>query len=603
MVARAYACQNRQMFPFAPRPEQRPPEPSVDDGAVADRERAVLHACLDMLARGNTRGVLLTLVLAPVVAWRLSSHAPGEHFWIWALVMLAATMLRAWVGFRFRKSTRDNATASIWQRRFMLVAALVGLGWGALAWPMMAMSNEMRLFVFCLQMAIAAIGLFSFHAMSEVFSAFLLPLVLSMLTTIALGHVAMARELALMVPVFGIIMVIGSRLVSANVADVIRSRYIADELSRAARAASEAKSRFLANMSHEMRTPINGMVGMAELLARAQLPAPHDHYARSVMAAGGSLLAVVDDVLDFAQIEAQQLRVRPAACVLRPWLAQCVLPYQHLAAQRGLTVTLAIDPALPDALVTDTQRLGQCLGHLLSNAIKFSERGGIEVRVSADSAARWSLAVRDAGIGIAPEDAERIFDPFIQADASEARRYGGAGLGLAIVRQIVRLLGGEITLAAINSGGSCFTIELPLLTPTMHDDAAADACDVALLGTILLAEDNALNLEITRLFLESMGLSVCTASDGAEAITQMHACKPDLILMDCEMPGVDGLEATRRIRAAETGPRVPILALTAHALPEDRKACLEAGMDEHLSKPIDRDRLYRTLANWLPRRR
>lgn len=589
------------MFTFAPQSVQRPLDHSVDADAIALRERAVMHECLNMLAHGNTRGVVLTLLLAPVVAWRLSSQAAGEYLWVWMLLMFAVTAVRAGIGYHFRTSPRDDARASAWQRRFMLMGALTGLGWGALAWPLMAMNNETRLFVFCLQMAIAAIGLFSFLAMSEVFAAFLLPLVLSMLTAIALGQVAMARELALMVPVFGIIMVVGSRLVSANVADVIRSRHIADELSRAARAASEAKSRFLANMSHEMRTPINGMVGMAELLARAQLPAPHDHYARSVMAAGSSLLAVVDDVLDFAQIEAQQLRVRPSACMLRAWLAQCVLPYQHLAAQRGLTVTLAIDPALPDALVTDAQRLGQSLGHLLSNAIKFSERGAIEVRAMAVSDTQWSLAVRDAGIGIAPEDAERIFDPFIQADASEARRYGGTGLGLAIVRQIVRLLGGEITLAAISSGGSCFTMALPLITPSQNDETMAETCEVPLSGTVLLAEDNALNLEITRLFLESMGLTVVTASDGAEAITQMQACKPDLILMDCEMPGVDGLEATRRIRAAQTASRVPILALTAHALPEDRKACLEAGMDEHLSKPIDRDRLYRALARWLLR--
>ena len=576
-----------------------------DDDASVARERAleqaVLRECLDTIARANQRGVWLTVLLAPFAAWRLSTHAPMRQFVLWAAVMIGIAVLRALVGRWYLRHPPDAGQLPRWQPRFMMIAGLVGLGWSALAWPLIEMTGELRLLVFCVLMAIAAIGLFSYHAMAEAFAAFLLPIVGSMLLAVVIGDVAMAQEVAIMVPLFGVIMVVGSRLVSANVADVIRARWRADELSRAARGASEAKSRFLASMSHEIRTPINGMMGMAELLAGANLPPPHDHYARSVLGAGTSLLAVVDDVLDFAKIQASQLSLRAAPCDIRAWLDRIVQPYATLAAQRGLEFVVSVDPDLPARVVVDEHRLAQALGNLLSNALKFTEHGHLAVTLARQDATHWALRVSDSGIGIAADDLRRIFEPFTQVDESSGRRYGGTGLGLSIVRQLCSLMGGDVRCESRPHSGSSFIVTLPMVVA--EEETATNVGDDSigtLRGRVLVAEDNALNLEITRLFLESMGLAVVSAGDGAEAIMQHQSKQPDLILMDCEMPGIDGLEATRRIRADARLRRVPIIALTAHALPEDRQACLDAGMDDYLSKPVDRLRLYRMLRQWLP---
>ncbi len=578
---------------------------SVEDGnesATRERalEQAVLRECLDTIARANQRGVALTLVLAPIAAWRLSDHAPARQFWIWAAVMVALALLRALIGRWYLRHPPVADRLAAWQARFMIVAGSVGLGWSALAWPVFGMGDDVRLLVFCVLTAIAAIGLFSYHAMAEAFAAFLLPIVGSMLVAVAAGRVALAQEVAIMVPLFGVIMVVGSRLLSANVADVIRARWRADELSRAARSASESKSRFLASMSHEIRTPINGMMGMAELLANANLQAPHDHYARSVLGAGASLLAVVDDVLDFAKIQASQLTLRAAPCDVPTWIERVVQPYSTLAAQRGLEFVTSIDPTLPRRLVVDEHRLAQALGNLLSNALKFTEHGHLAVTLARQDDAHWALRISDSGIGIGAGDLRRIFEPFTQVDESSGRRYGGTGLGLSIVRQLIDLMGGQIRCESRPNAGSSFIITLPMVVADAGD--AVEAVDEQvghLRGRVLVAEDNALNLEITRLFLESMGLEVVSAGDGAEAIMRYQSTQPDLILMDCEMPGIDGLEATRRIRADAHLKRVPIIALTAHALPEDRQACLDAGMDDYLSKPVDRLRLYRALRPWL----
>jgi signal transduction histidine kinase/ActR/RegA family two-component response regulator len=585
------------MHPAAPSREE------AADSATRSRalELAVLRECLDTMARANQRGVWLTLFLVPLAVWRLGAYTSIAQFWPWAAAMLAIAFARAYAGRWYLRHPPAAEDLPRWQVAFMVIAASVGLGWSALAWPSFEMSAELRLLVFCLLMAIAAIGLFSFHAMAEAFAAFLLPLVGSMLLAIAFDSVALAREVALMVPLFGIIMVIGSRLVSANVADVIRARWRADELSRAARAASEAKSRFLASMSHEIRTPINGMMGMAELIARAGLPPPHDHYARSVLAAGGSLLAVVDDVLDFAKIQASQLSLRPVPCELATWLERVAQPYAALAEQRGIEFMTSVDPNLPRRVLVDDHRLAQVLRNLLSNALKFTEHGHVSVMLARQDAEHWALRVTDSGIGIGSADLQRIFDPFTQVDESSGRRYGGTGLGLSIVSQLIALMGGNVRCESRPHSGSSFIVTLPLtIAGEAEGDAGGEEKVGRLRGTVLVAEDNPLNLEITRLFLESMGLGVVTAADGAEAIAQNAAARPDLILMDCEMPGIDGLEATRRIRADETLGHVPIIALTAHAMPEDRQACLDAGMDDHLSKPVDRLRLYRALRQQLP---
>lgn len=534
----------------------------------------------------------------------------ADHTFIWAWFALRCVL----AGIRLQMSrsffSADPGSVESWHRWFVFIVAVDGFVWGLVSiWLAPHDNTHVTALLLTSLVGVAAIGMFVLQPSWRASGAFLA----GMLLPVAAHQMLMGGRLGLFAGAglltFWALITLEARRSESRVRELLNLRFstdrIAEERAEALRLAqrqSAVKSQFLATMSHEMRTPLHGILGLTRMLQNEK-PAQPAEQLSLIERAGEHLLTLINDILDFSKLEAGQARLSPQVFDLAALIDDVVSLSVPSAFQSGLTLTGRLHMTRPCFVRGDPSRLRQVLHNLVGNAIKFTEAGAITV-VAKHRNGRARIAVHDTGVGISAEELPRIFDAFHQADSSFTRRFGGTGLGLTIARELARAMGGDLVCTSRQGRGSCFTVTVDLPPAPDPVPAMADAANAApaLKGHVLLAEDNPVNALVAEAALKNMGLTVELVEDGLQALASFRAQPPDLVLLDCQMPVMDGFEAVRRMREHEGEQglaRTPVVALTANALQGDREHSLAAGMDEHLAKPFRDEELRAVLRRLL----
>ncbi|MBT8129474.1 MAG: response regulator [Gammaproteobacteria bacterium] len=609
---------------------------------ASDFSDRVMETQVTRLIEGSGFGGLVGFIMAILWVVLLWNKLPHVVLSVWLGFMALLFIVRTIITYsRMYDHARKRAYVDVARRWYVVAVLITGAGWGVTSTLMFPYDRVEQIVLAFILAGVAASGV-TLSNVAWVYSGFVgLALVPLMVRLFYIGG-EVYYALSAMTGLFMVVMIMAVYRMYLASSDALRLEYTNEELINnltqagvelenmnseltdeiehvkrmeqelkqardKAEEMSQAKGEFLANMSHEIRTPMNGVIGTLQLLSDTELGSTQKEYVDTAHKSAQSLLTILNDILDLSKIEAGKLNIELIPLDLREIVTELITLHTMTADEKAIELVADIDDKIPNILIGDPTRIRQILANLISNALKFTEKGHVLVRIqlasSDDNNAMVSFEVEDTGVGIEDHIQDKLFNEFTQADGSTTRKYGGTGLGLAIVRQLVEMMHGEFGVESKPGQGSTFWFRIPLEISSEQTLKQPGEFEQEFKGTlsghILLVEDNPINQMIAQKMLEKIGLESTLAHDGQQALNMLEQNTYDAVLMDCQMPVLDGFEATRRIREQGGLKELPVIAMTANVMEGDREKCIAAGMNDYIGKPVVEAALKNTLARWL----